>query len=176
MWAQRARKKSRKFCPIFVPIGVFGHFGTNQQELKDKDLRDFLTQKLGNAEGGTRTPTGCPIRPSNVRVYQFHHFGIGRRDYQTCRYFFAGEAVGEALATGDAAGLALVAGVALATGVAEGTAAGAGIDAGAAPPLTTVLTPNPGSENRSAKNMNIPASTAVAFSSGFCGPRGPKAD
>ena len=29
-----------------------------------------------NAEGGTRTPTGCPIRPSNVRVYQFHHFGI----------------------------------------------------------------------------------------------------
>ena len=27
------------------------------------------------AEGGTRTPTGCPIRPSNVRVYQFHHFG-----------------------------------------------------------------------------------------------------
>ena len=28
------------------------------------------------AEGGTRTPTGCPIRPSNVRVYQFHHFGI----------------------------------------------------------------------------------------------------
>ena len=31
-------------------------------------------QKIG-AEGGTRTPTGCPIRPSNVRVYQFHHFG-----------------------------------------------------------------------------------------------------
>ena len=29
----------------------------------------------GGAEGGTRTPTGCPIRPSNVRVYQFHHFG-----------------------------------------------------------------------------------------------------
>src|ERR1041385_4708230 len=27
------------------------------------------------AEGGTRTPTGFPIRPSNVRVYQFHHFG-----------------------------------------------------------------------------------------------------
>jgi hypothetical protein len=28
------------------------------------------------AEGGTRTPMGCPTRPSNVRVYQFHHFGI----------------------------------------------------------------------------------------------------
>jgi hypothetical protein len=29
------------------------------------------------AEGGTRTPMGCPTRPSNVRVYQFHHFGKG---------------------------------------------------------------------------------------------------
>ena len=28
-----------------------------------------------NAEGGTRTPIGYPTRPSNVRVYQFHHFG-----------------------------------------------------------------------------------------------------
>jgi hypothetical protein len=28
-----------------------------------------------DAEGGTRTPTSCLIRPSNVRVYQFHHFG-----------------------------------------------------------------------------------------------------
>src|SRR3990172_10572303 len=28
------------------------------------------------SEGGTRTPMGCPTRPSNVRVYQFHHFGI----------------------------------------------------------------------------------------------------
>src|SRR5262245_1628112 len=27
------------------------------------------------AEGGTRTPTGCPTRPSNVRVCQFRHFG-----------------------------------------------------------------------------------------------------
>src|SRR2546428_11525568 len=29
------------------------------------------------AEGGTRTPTGCPPRPSNVRVCQFRHFGPG---------------------------------------------------------------------------------------------------
>ena len=29
------------------------------------------------AEGGTRTPTGCPTRPSNVRVCQFRHFGPG---------------------------------------------------------------------------------------------------
>src|SRR5688572_31767720 len=27
------------------------------------------------AEGRTRTGTGCPTRPSNVRVYQFRHFG-----------------------------------------------------------------------------------------------------
>src|SRR5439155_1434101 len=30
------------------------------------------------AEGGTRTPTGCPTRPSNVRVCQFRHFGALR--------------------------------------------------------------------------------------------------
>ena len=24
---------------------------------------------------------GCPIRPSNVRVYQFHHFGFFARDF-----------------------------------------------------------------------------------------------
>jgi hypothetical protein len=29
------------------------------------------------AEGGTRTRMGLPTRPSNVRVYQFHHFGTG---------------------------------------------------------------------------------------------------
>jgi hypothetical protein len=27
------------------------------------------------AEGGTRTPTSYLTRPSNVRVYQFRHFG-----------------------------------------------------------------------------------------------------
>ena len=41
-------------------------------------ISDALIQKSG-AEGGTRTPTGCPIRPSNVRVYQFHHFGNSGR-------------------------------------------------------------------------------------------------
>ena len=32
--------------------------------------------RSGGAEGGTRTRTGFPTRPSNVRVYQFHHFGM----------------------------------------------------------------------------------------------------
>src|SRR5215468_10920120 len=35
------------------------------------------------AEGGTRTPTGCPTRPSNVRVCQFRHFGAS--EVEVCR-------------------------------------------------------------------------------------------
>src|SRR5438093_6059323 len=39
-------------------------------------------QAEGNgAEGGTRTPTGCPTRPSNVRVCQFRHFGPASAEY-----------------------------------------------------------------------------------------------
>ncbi len=33
--------------------------------------------QASGAEAGTRTRKGFPTRPSNVRVYQFHHFGIG---------------------------------------------------------------------------------------------------
>jgi hypothetical protein len=33
------------------------------------------TVRVG-AEGGTRTPTSYLTRPSNVRVYQFRHFGL----------------------------------------------------------------------------------------------------
>ena len=36
----------------------------------------FVHGGKNGAEGGTRTPMGCPTRPSNVRVYQFHHFGM----------------------------------------------------------------------------------------------------
>ncbi len=35
----------------------------------------ILFGRLNGAEGGIRTPTGRPTRPSSVRVYQFHHFG-----------------------------------------------------------------------------------------------------
>ena len=31
--------------------------------------------KINGAEGGTRTRMDLSTRPSNVRVYQFHHFG-----------------------------------------------------------------------------------------------------
>src|SRR6185295_5622824 len=36
---------------------------------------DGFARRGFGAEGGTRTPTGCPTRPSNVRVCQFRHFG-----------------------------------------------------------------------------------------------------
>jgi hypothetical protein len=41
----------------------------------------FISARNG-AEGGTRTRMGFPTRPSNVRVYQFHHFGVGRALYE----------------------------------------------------------------------------------------------
>lgn len=98
-----------------------------------------------------------------------------------CRYFL-GEAAGEGEAFASAAAFGLAAGLAEAagdaSGDAEGAAAGAGVEAGvgAVPPSrTTVLVPNPGNENSKARNMKIAAAMIVAFSSGFCAPRGPKA-
>ena len=69
-------KKIPKVLSQTCHNGCFQRFCDKSQAMLDKDFRDFLTEKRVNAEGGTRTPTGCPIRPSNVRVYQFHHFGI----------------------------------------------------------------------------------------------------
>jgi hypothetical protein len=45
--------------------------------LVNRAARRFLPGGPGGngAEGRTRTGTGCPTRPSNVRVYQFRHFG-----------------------------------------------------------------------------------------------------
>ena len=36
-------------------------------------LRGKRTMRMGGAQEGTRTPTPFGIRPSSVRVYQFHH-------------------------------------------------------------------------------------------------------
>ena len=41
----------------------------------DRHFVRCLREGFG-AEGRTRTGTGFPTRPSNVRVYQFRHFGI----------------------------------------------------------------------------------------------------
>ena len=55
-------------------------------------------QVRDGAVGRTRTGMGCPIRPSNVRVYQFHHDGMES-------YFLAGSGAGAA-GTGAGAGAA----------------------------------------------------------------------
>ena len=67
--------------PVSFPVGIgssvpktlprLGHW-SNGRTTRRQDQSD-------GAEGGTRTPTGFPIRPSNVRVYQFHHFGEDER-------------------------------------------------------------------------------------------------
>ena len=99
-------------------------------------------------------------------------------------YFFAGDAAGEAvvasfLASSFFAGLveALAAGEVDAAGEADAAAAGAvggGVGTGASP--TTELPPlMPGNEKIKANNIKRTAATIVAFSSGFCAPRGPKA-
>ncbi|MEP7272841.1 MAG: hypothetical protein ABI882_15175 [Acidobacteriota bacterium] len=78
---------------------------------------------------------------------------------------------------GLGATVAEVPGDGLAPGLAATLAAGDG-DGNAADglSLTTELGPlNPGRENTSARNMKIAAETIVAFSSGFCAPRGPNA-
>ena len=38
-------------------------------------FRYHILKQGVDAEGGTRTPTSYLTRPSNVRVYQFRHFG-----------------------------------------------------------------------------------------------------
>jgi hypothetical protein len=92
-------------------------------------------------------------------------------------YFFSGDATGEAAGFDGAGGEA--AGSAPPAGEPEGEAAGLAEGEGwVAAPLsrTTELGSNtPGSENSSARNIKIAAATIVAFSSGFCAPRGPKA-
>ena len=56
--------------------------------------------KKYGAEGGTRTPTSYLTRPSNVRVYQFRHFGSIRKVFKNqdvaelgltraCYFFFS---------------------------------------------------------------------------------------
>jgi hypothetical protein len=112
-----------------------------------------------------------------------HHFFAGEAAGEALA--FAGEAAGAALASGEAlvsgpgeaVGLAEAAGLGEASGVGEGSVAGFdGAEGGGAPPsLTTDFVPMPGIENISARNIKINAATTVAFSSGFCAPRGPKA-
>ena len=88
-----------------------------------------------------------------------------------------GAGLADAAALAPAAGEA--AGLALAAGETDGLAAGAGVGTveAAAPSRTTDFGPlKPGKEKSSAISINVMAAITVAFSSGFCAPRGPKAD
>ncbi len=117
---------------------------------------------FSNGDGETRTLTGCPTRPSNVRVYQFRHIPTNLASF----HCYCGEAEG-------AAGAGLVAGLGEAAGSDKpgvGCAASTGSVTTERGPIT------PGSEKINASNINRAAATIVAFSRGFCGPRGPKAE
>ena len=46
-----------------------------ESNLKPLSLYISAVKIVTGAEGGTRTPTSCLTRPSNVRVCQFRHFG-----------------------------------------------------------------------------------------------------
>src|SRR5438874_2580263 len=76
------------------------------------------------AQGRTRTGTGCPTRPSNVRVYQFRHLGSknlatarrvrerdpgepGPRDYW-CGFAGAGAGAAGTVLTGVVVGAILI--------------------------------------------------------------------
>jgi hypothetical protein len=45
-------------------------------------LTDYTNTPETDAEGETRTPTNRFTRPSNVRVYQFRHFGLQNFQYR----------------------------------------------------------------------------------------------
>src|SRR5574341_1906052 len=76
--------RPKKVCTLVVP------------QLTRPLLLLGILKKYG-AEGGTRTPTGYPTRPSNVRVYQFRHFGSFRKDVKNQQ----GSGAGYLLGCGD---------------------------------------------------------------------------
>jgi hypothetical protein len=101
------------------------------------------------------------------------------------RYFFSGAAEGEAfgssfagLAASEAAGNPDAAGEAAGEVATAGTDAmgeGVGVGVSTGSPTTERPPVTPGNEKINASSINKIAATIVAFSSGFCAPRGPKA-
>src|ERR1700693_1432518 len=55
--------------------GVYRLAG-GKEMIKLSTLDSRLSTSFNGAVGRTRTGMGYPIRPSNVRVYQFHHDGM----------------------------------------------------------------------------------------------------
>jgi hypothetical protein len=121
-----------------------------------------------NPHGLPHTPlkrTCLPVPP--LRLSNFYLMRSGS-------YFFSGDAAGLTEGAGDAAGTAPPTGEA--AGEPAGLADGDGCVVAAPLSRTTELGPNtPGNEKSNASNIKSTAATIVAFSSGFCAPRGPKA-
>jgi hypothetical protein len=139
---------------------------------------------MDGAEGGTRTPTSCLTRPSNVRVCQFRHFGlscqitivtqtVSLRGPSSPLPAYFGEPAGEALvvaaceAAGEAAGTSLAAG--------EATGAGVGVASGTVDCKTEWDPVIPGRDSISAKSMKPAAAPIVIFDRMLAVPRGPNA-
>jgi hypothetical protein len=124
------------------------------------------------AEGGTRTPTSCLTRPSNVRVCQFRHFGI-EVSLEGCGHYsrksFQSNSTHYLLAAGDAAGAAGEA-------CCVGAGTGVGVAAGALSDCKTDRVPvSVGKPSASAININAAAAPIVIFASRLAVPRGPNA-
>ena len=140
-------------------------------------------------KGGLEPPRVAPYAPQTyVSTNSTTSAKGGFSAFKLAAYFVAGEAEGDgeavafpSLLSGDEAGLTAgeAPGLALDAGEAAGEATGltAGIGgAAAAPSRMTELTPKPGTEKSNANTIKMAARIPVAFSRGFCGPRGPKAD
>src|ERR1043166_9960499 len=111
-----------------------------------------------------------PLRPSLARQTNSPYFCVGEAE---------GDAAGLVAGLVVAVGLADAAGLAVVDGAAAGSAKPPGDGDGCTTPglsLTTERGPvTPGREKSKASSIKSAAATAVAFSNGFCAPRGPKA-
>lgn len=158
---------------------------------------------MGNAEGGTRTPTSYLTRPSNVRVCQFRHFGSScqiaiterhfavsffsrQRNQPSIQYylvFFSGDFFASGLAAGEAVfsaatGLVVAAAGDAAAGAvdAAGEGEGTGDDAGTVVDCKTECEPvRAGCERASAIKRNEKAAPIVIRTRMLAVPRGPNA-
>ena len=133
--------------------------------------------KRYGAEGGTRTPTSYLTRPSNVRVYQFRHFGSYGQGCQRFKvragYFLVGAFDGCVAVAGDAEGADDASGVTCA--VATGDGEGSGCCSGTPDCKTERVPVIIGSDNTNANNMKPAAAPIVILDKSVCVPLGPNA-
>jgi hypothetical protein len=130
-----------------------------------------LILRIG-AEGGTRTPTSYLTRPSNVRVYQFRHFGSEGCQSALGYFFLLGCADG--VSTVDV-GCATGAWVAAGNGDGVATGEDCGVCTGKPDCRTELVPVIAGSDRHKAISMNAAAAPIVILESKVCVPLGPNA-